>query len=47
MDAINQGFRSLGNVSNTMATVQSASSRIYSEVLDKDDEPEFAGWCPT
>jgi subfamily B ATP-binding cassette protein MsbA len=43
MDAINQGFRSLGNVSNTFATVQSASTRIYGEVLDQADEPEFVG----
>jgi subfamily B ATP-binding cassette protein MsbA len=43
MDTINQGFRSVGNVTNTFATVQSASERIYSEVLERPEEPELLG----
>jgi ATP-binding cassette, subfamily B, bacterial MsbA len=38
MDVINQGFRSLANVSNTYATVQAASKRIHEEVLDVPEE---------
>jgi ATP-binding cassette, subfamily B, bacterial MsbA len=34
LDRINQGFRSMGSVSNTYNMVQAASDRIYSEVLD-------------
>lgn len=40
MDTINQGFRSLGNVGNTMASVQAASDRIYGEVLDQPEQAE-------
>jgi subfamily B ATP-binding cassette protein MsbA len=43
MDTINQGFRSLGSVANTFASVQAASNRIYSEVLEKSEEPEITG----
>lgn len=38
MDTINQGFRSLGNVGNTVASVQAASDRIYGEVLDQPEQ---------
>jgi ATP-binding cassette, subfamily B, bacterial MsbA len=38
MDVINQGFRSLANVSNTYATVQAASKRIHEQVLDVPEE---------
>ena len=41
MDMINQGFRSVGGVTNTFATVQAASDRIYSEILDQSEEPEL------
>jgi subfamily B ATP-binding cassette protein MsbA len=34
LDRINQGFRSVGNVSNTYSQVQAASDRIYGEILD-------------
>ncbi len=43
MDAINQGFRSLSGVSNTYATVQAASERIHSEVLDVPEQHEVVG----
>jgi subfamily B ATP-binding cassette protein MsbA len=43
MDTINQGFRSLGSVANTFATVQAASERIHTEVLERDEEPELVG----
>ncbi|MFZ4506581.1 MAG: ABC transporter ATP-binding protein [Fimbriimonas sp.] len=34
LDVINQGFRSIGNVNNTIAQVQAASEHIYTEILD-------------
>jgi len=43
MDMINQGFRTLGNVSNTMAGVRAASDRIYSEILDVPEAHEVVG----
>lgn len=43
MDTINQGFRALGNVSNTYASVQAASDRIYREVLDVEEAHERPG----
>jgi subfamily B ATP-binding cassette protein MsbA len=43
MDRINQGFKTIGGVSNTFATVQAASNRIYSEILDVPDSKEFEG----
>jgi len=43
MDTINQGFRALGNVSNTYASVQAASDRIYREVLDVEEAHEKPG----
>ncbi len=39
LDVINQGFRSWGNFKNTLAQVRAASDRVYSEILDVDDEP--------
>lgn len=39
LDVINQGFRSLGSVKNTLAQVRAASDRVYSEILDVPDEP--------
>ncbi len=39
LDIINQGFRSWGNVKNTLAQVRAASDRIYSEILDVEEEP--------
>lgn len=38
LDAVNQGFRSLGNVQNTYAQVQAAINRIYGEILDVPEE---------
>lgn len=43
LDTINQGFRSLGGVSNTYAGVQAASDRIHREVLDVPDAHEAIG----
>jgi subfamily B ATP-binding cassette protein MsbA len=43
MDAVNQGFRGLAGVSNTLASVQAASSRIYEEVLDAPEAHENVG----
>lgn len=38
MDVINQGFRTLGYVTNHYSQVQAASQRIYSQVLDIEEE---------
>lgn len=38
MDVINQGFRTWGYVNNTYNQVQAASSRIYKQVLDIEEE---------
>jgi subfamily B ATP-binding cassette protein MsbA len=43
MDKVNQGFRSLGGVTNTFSTVEAASDRIYSEILDMPPSLEFGG----
>jgi len=43
LDIINQGFRSYGNVKNTLSQVGAASDRIYSEILDVDEEPRPIG----
>jgi subfamily B ATP-binding cassette protein MsbA len=43
MDKVNQGFKSIGGVSNTFATVESASDRIHREVLDVPRSREFEG----
>ena len=41
MDTINQGFKAFAGISNTNATVQAASDRIYSQILDiSEEEPE-------
>lgn len=37
LDVINQGFRQFGYMSNTYASVEAASERIYREVLDVPD----------
>lgn len=34
LDGINQGFRNLGSLKQTMGQVEAASKRIYSEILD-------------
>jgi subfamily B ATP-binding cassette protein MsbA len=39
MDMINQGFRSLAGLSNTLASVQASSDRIATEILDVPEEP--------
>jgi ATP-binding cassette, subfamily B, bacterial MsbA len=38
LDVINQGFKSMGNVRNTLAQVEAASDRIYGEILDVPPE---------
>jgi subfamily B ATP-binding cassette protein MsbA len=43
LDVINQGFRSLSNVSNTLSSVQAAADRIYGEILDQPDEESTLG----
>lgn len=43
MDTINQGFKALGNVSNTYAGVEAASNRIYSQILDVEEAHETLG----
>jgi len=43
MDTINQGFKALGNVSNTYAGVEAASDRIYSQILDVEEAHETLG----
>lgn len=40
LDVINQGWRSMGYVRNTLAQVEAASDRIYNEVLDVPVEVE-------
>lgn len=40
LDVVNQGFRSMGYVSNTFKLVEAASERIYGEVLDVPTETE-------
>lgn len=43
MDRVNQGFKTVGGVSNTFAMVQAASGRIYEEILDVPESKEFEG----
>ncbi len=43
LDAINQGFRGISNLSSTYSSVQGAADRIYSEVLDVPLPPEHTG----
>ncbi len=43
LDTVNQGFRSLGGLGNTYATVQAASERIHREVLDAPEKHEEGG----
>ena len=43
LDAINQGFRGISNLSSTYSSVQGASDRIYSEILDVPLPPEHSG----
>lgn len=43
LDRINQGFRSLGNVSSTYNQVQAAVERIHGEVIDVPDQAETEG----
>ena len=43
LDAINQGFRGISNLSSTYSSVQAAADRIYSEVLDVPEPPELSG----
>lgn len=38
LDTINAGAKNLGSVNNTYNQVQAASDRMYSEVLDQEDE---------
>lgn len=38
MDVINQGFRTLGNVNNTLNQVQAAADRVYGHVLEIPEE---------
>lgn len=38
LDTINQGWRNIDSVNNTYTQVQAASERIYSEILDVEDE---------
>ena len=48
LDQINQGARAVGGITNTYATVQAASDRIYSEILDVDEDHEAkSGHIPT
>jgi subfamily B ATP-binding cassette protein MsbA len=42
-DRINQGFRSFGSISNTLAMVQAASGRVYDEILDIPEGHEGQG----
>ncbi len=44
LDAINQGFRGISNLSSTYSSVQGAADRIYSEILDVPLPPEHTGW---
>jgi subfamily B ATP-binding cassette protein MsbA len=39
LDRINQGFKSIGNVTNTYNQVQAAADRIWGEILDQPDPP--------
>jgi subfamily B ATP-binding cassette protein MsbA len=43
LDRINQGLRSLGNVSSTYNQVQAATDRLHKEVLDVPDQVEADG----
>ncbi|MDH4389218.1 MAG: ABC transporter ATP-binding protein [Fimbriimonas sp.] len=43
LDAINQGFRGISNLSSTYSSVQGAADRIYSEILDVPLPPEHTG----
>lgn len=43
LDQVNQGFRSIANIFNTMAGVQSAVDRIYTEVLAVPEAHEATG----
>lgn len=43
MDTVNQGFRSLGSLSNTAAQVQTAVDRLYSNVFDLPEESSLSG----
>ena len=43
LDAINQGFRGISNLSSTYSSVQGAADRIYSEILDVPLPPEHSG----
>ncbi len=43
MEVINQGCRSMANVSNTFAGVQAASDRIHGEILGLPDAPDAQG----
>lgn len=43
LDVINQGFRNVGRLNQTLAQVQAATDRIYEEVLDA---PETMGDAP-
>lgn len=38
LDTINQGAKNIGSVNNTYNQVQAAAERLYSEVLDQEDE---------
>ncbi|MGH2639156.1 MAG: ABC transporter ATP-binding protein, partial [Rhabdochlamydiaceae bacterium] len=43
MDTINQGFKSFAGISNTNASVQAASDRIYAQILDIPEEESETG----
>lgn len=43
MDTVNQGFRSLGSLSNTAAQVQTAVDRLYANVFDLPEESSLSG----
>lgn len=43
LDIINQGFKNVGSLNNTLAQVGAATDRIYSEVLDVEEASQEVG----
>jgi ATP-binding cassette, subfamily B, bacterial MsbA len=43
LDAINQGFKGISNLSSTYSSVQAAADRIYTQILDVEEPPESGG----
>jgi subfamily B ATP-binding cassette protein MsbA len=47
MDGINSGFKAIGSVSNTLAMVQAATTRIYDEILEYQEPAPLAAGTKT